>query len=56
MMLDAKRRGLKIRVSVVQFHPGHPQINLLDQQVASEGIGSRSNPNAGVQYFGPLFV
>jgi len=32
------------------------QIKLLDQQVAAERIGSRSNPNAGVQYFGPLFV
>jgi hypothetical protein len=32
------------------------KIKLLDQQVASQRIGSRSNPNAGVPYFGPLLV
>jgi hypothetical protein len=43
------KQGLKIRVSVVRFPPGHIQINISNQEVASERFGSFSNIGAGVQ-------
>jgi hypothetical protein len=47
---------LKIRVSVVRFRPSPRSKQIFEAKSCVGRIGSRSNPNAGVQYFGPLFV